>query len=140
MAELRRCARVACNLNEFRDSLGASWPFLGDPERTVQQDLGIEEFTDPHNPMIPHTFVLEPELRIFRIYNGYWYWGRPTMHELHVDLRGSAPEGSSGLRFGRPRASRGVGSGGSTDVLVDTLDPPIRFTEGGTVGIKRGGL
>jgi hypothetical protein len=24
--------------------------------------------------------------------------------------------------------------------LVDTLDPPIRFTEGGTVGIKRGGL
>ena len=37
--------------------------------------------------MIPHTFVLEPELRIFSIYNGYWYWGRPTMHELHVDLR-----------------------------------------------------
>ena len=46
------------NLNEFRDSLGALWPFLGDPERTVQRDLDIEEFTDPHNPMIPHTFVL----------------------------------------------------------------------------------
>ena len=41
------------NLNEFRDSLGAPWPFLGDPERTVQRDLDIEEFTDPHNPMIP---------------------------------------------------------------------------------------
>jgi peroxiredoxin len=75
------------NLNEFRNSLGAQWPFLGDPERTVQRDLDIEEFTDPHNPMIPHTFVLEPGLRIFSIYVGYWYWGRPTMDELHVDLR-----------------------------------------------------
>jgi peroxiredoxin len=67
------------NLNEFRDALGAPWPFLGDPERTVQQDLDIEEFTDPHNPMIPHTLVLEPGLGIFSIYNGYWYWGRPTI-------------------------------------------------------------
>ncbi len=24
------------------------------------------------NPMIPHTFALEPGLRIFSIYNGYW--------------------------------------------------------------------
>jgi peroxiredoxin len=75
------------NLNEFRDSLGALWPFLGDPDRTVQQDLDIEEFTDPHNPMIPHTFVLEPGLQIFRIYNGYWYWGRPSIEDLRRDLR-----------------------------------------------------
>jgi hypothetical protein len=81
------CTDNPLNLNEFRDSLGAPWPFLGDPARTVQHDLDIEEFTDPHNPMIPHTFVLEPGLRIFSIYNGYWYWGRPTMPELHVDLR-----------------------------------------------------
>jgi peroxiredoxin len=60
------------NLNEFRDSLGAPWPFLGDPDRTVQHDVDIEEFTDPHNPMIPHVFVLEPGLRIFSIYNDYW--------------------------------------------------------------------
>src|SRR5580692_4104833 len=39
------------NLNEFRDALGATWPFLGDPDRRVQRDLAIEEFTDPHNPM-----------------------------------------------------------------------------------------
>ena len=38
--------------------------------------------------MIPHTFVLEPGLKIFKIYNGYWYWGRLIMAELHVDLRG----------------------------------------------------
>ena len=34
------CTDNPLNLNEFRDSVGALWPFLGDPERTVQQDLG----------------------------------------------------------------------------------------------------
>ena len=44
---------------EFRASVGAQWPFLSDPERTVQRDLDIAEYTDPeHNPMIPHTLVL----------------------------------------------------------------------------------
>jgi hypothetical protein len=37
--------------------------------------------------MIPHTFVLEPGLKIYKIYNGYWYWGRPSTAELHQDLR-----------------------------------------------------
>jgi hypothetical protein len=31
--------------------------------------------------------VLEPGLKIFKIYNGYWYWGRPSTTELHADLR-----------------------------------------------------
>ena len=60
--------------NEFRDALGAQWPFLTDPGRKIQKDLEIQEYTDSHNdPMIPYTFVLEPGLKIFRIYNGYWY-------------------------------------------------------------------
>jgi len=75
-------------LMEFRNSVGAQWAFLGDPERKVQQDLDIKEYTDPkHNPMIPHVLILEPELKIFRIYNGYWYTGRPSIHELIQDLR-----------------------------------------------------
>src|SRR5260370_23242938 len=38
---------------EFRASVGAQWPFLSDPERTVQKDLDIREYTDPENdPMI----------------------------------------------------------------------------------------
>ena len=75
-------------LNELRLGLGADWIFLYDSERVIQQDLDIQEYTDPHhNPMIPYTFVLEPGLKIFKIYNGYWYWGRPTTHELHLDLR-----------------------------------------------------
>lgn len=37
--------------------------------------------------MIPHTFVLEPGLRIFKLYDGYWFWGRPSPWELWIDLR-----------------------------------------------------
>jgi hypothetical protein len=47
--------------------------------------LNIAEHTDPnHNPMIPHTIVLEPSLVIYRIYNGLLVL-RPA------DRRGAAP-------------------------------------------------
>ena len=70
-------------IQEFRASVGAQWPFLSDPARTIQQDLDIQEYTDPdHNPMIPHTLVLKPGLVIHSIYNGYWFWGRPSFSEL----------------------------------------------------------
>ena len=75
-------------LQEFRASVGAAWPFLSDPGRIVQQDLGIQEYKDPdHNPMIPHTFVLKPGLIIHSVYNGYWFWGRPSVTDLWQDLR-----------------------------------------------------
>jgi peroxiredoxin len=74
--------------NESRAGVGAHWPFLSDPGRKVQKDLDIAEYTDPfHNPMIPHTLVLEPGLMIHKIYNGYWFFGRPTPDELILDLR-----------------------------------------------------
>lgn len=75
-------------LLKWRTELGASWPFLSDVERRIQQDLEIQEYTDPtHDPMIPYTIVLGPGLRIHTLYNGYWFWGRPTNDELHSDLR-----------------------------------------------------
>jgi peroxiredoxin len=74
--------------NEFRSGVDAHWPFLSDAGRKVQKDLDIAEYTDPtHNPMIPHTIVLEPGLIVFKIYNGYWFFGRPTVEELRQDLR-----------------------------------------------------
>jgi peroxiredoxin len=74
--------------NEFRSGVGAHWPFLSDVGRKVQKDLDIAEYTDPvHNPMIPHTIVLEPNLVIYKIYMGYWFFGRPTVEELRQDLR-----------------------------------------------------
>jgi peroxiredoxin len=74
--------------NEYRSGVGAHWPFLSDAGRKVQKDLDIAEYTDPvNNPMIPHTLVLEPGLVVFKIYNGYWFLGRPTLEELRQDLR-----------------------------------------------------
>jgi peroxiredoxin len=74
--------------SEYRTGVGAHWPFLSDPRRVVQKDLDIAEYTDAtHNPMIPHTLVLEPGLVVHKIYNGYWFFGRPTLEELRQDLR-----------------------------------------------------
>jgi peroxiredoxin len=72
----------------YRSGVAAEWPFLSDPDRIVQRDLNIQEYTDPvHNQMVPHTVVCEPGLIIYKIYNGYWYFGRPTVEELRHDLR-----------------------------------------------------
>jgi peroxiredoxin len=80
-------------LQEFRASVGAQWTFMADPGRTVQQDLDIQEYTDPeHNPMIPHTLVLKPGLIVHSVYNGYWFWGRPSFAELWRDLREATKE------------------------------------------------
>src|ERR1041384_3467200 len=71
--------------NEFRSGVGAHWTFLSDPGRKLQKDLDIAAYTDPHhNPMIPHTLVLEPGLRVYKIYNGYWFFGRPTEEPVSV--------------------------------------------------------
>jgi peroxiredoxin len=74
--------------SEFRSGVGAHWPFLSDAGRKIQKDLDIVEYTDPtHDPMIPHTIVLEPGLVVYKIYMGYWFFGRPTIEELRQDLR-----------------------------------------------------
>jgi peroxiredoxin len=77
--------------NEYRTGVGAHWTFLSDAGRKVQKDLEIAEYTDPtHDPMVPHTIVLEPGLIIFKIYLGYWYFGRPILEELRQDLRAAS--------------------------------------------------
>ena len=79
--------------NEFRGSVGAQWTFLSDAGRHVQKDLDIKEYTDPHHdPMIPHTLVLRPGLVIHSVYNGYWFWGRPSFEDLRRDLREATRE------------------------------------------------
>ena len=64
-------------LQEFRASVGGQWPFLSDPE---------------HNAMIPHTLMLKPGLIIHSVYNGYWFWGRPSFYDLWRDLRTATAE------------------------------------------------
>ena len=72
-----------------RKELGARFPFLCDHQRRVIADLDIVDTTDANHPRIaiPYTFVLDPERLIFKIYNGWWYLGRPTVEELRMDLR-----------------------------------------------------
>jgi peroxiredoxin len=89
--------------NEFRASVGAQWPFLSDPGRKVQKDLDIQEYTDPHHdPMIPHTLVLKPGLVIHSVYNGYWFWGRPSFADIWGDLRDVTREIRSDWDLGAP--------------------------------------
>ena len=47
-------------LQEFRASVGAQWPFLSDPGRTVQKDLDIQEYTDPDNDPLTYQVVNGP--------------------------------------------------------------------------------
>ncbi len=42
--------------------------------------------------MIPHTLVLKPGLIVHSIYNGYWFWGRPSIVDLWRDLRAVTSE------------------------------------------------
>jgi len=80
-------------LQEFRASVGAQWTFLSAPGRIVQKDLDIADYADTeNNPMIPHTLVLRPGLVIHSIYNGYWFWGRPSFYDLRHDLRAATRE------------------------------------------------
>jgi peroxiredoxin len=75
--------------HEVRDGLGATFPFLSDHEKKVITELDIVDATDPyHSPVaIPYTFVLDRDRTIYKIYNGWWYVGRPTAEELRMDLR-----------------------------------------------------
>ncbi|HWF15559.1 MAG TPA: hypothetical protein VG244_05205 [Acidimicrobiales bacterium] len=73
---------------EFRDSVGAGWTFLSDAGRRVQKDLDIQEYTDPvprsDDPLHARA---EAGLVIHTVYNGYWFWGRPSGEDLRRDLR-----------------------------------------------------
>ena len=113
---------------EFRASVGAQWTFLSDAGRKLQKDLDIQEYTDPHHdPMVPHTLVLKPGLVIHSLYNGYWFWGRPSIDELWRDLRQATREirpdwdlSASGLREAWDTGDR------SRFYPDEDLDPSLR--------------
>jgi peroxiredoxin len=73
----------------LRAGLGASFAFLSDHERRAIQELEIVDETDGKHPRIaiPYTFSLAADLTIHKVYNGWWYLGRPTAEEIRGDLR-----------------------------------------------------
>lgn len=75
--------------NETRDALGADWPFLMDTDRRLLHELEMADTTDNiHGEIyIPYTFMLDHDRTIYKIYNGWWYLGRPTPEEIRMALR-----------------------------------------------------
>jgi peroxiredoxin/cold shock CspA family protein len=73
----------------FRAGLGAEWPFLSDEKREVIERIGILDETEGEYAYVsqPYTFVLRPNLTIYKIYEGWFFVGRPTLEELRQDLR-----------------------------------------------------
>jgi cold shock CspA family protein/peroxiredoxin len=73
----------------FRAGLRAQWTFLSDEQRTVIKQINILDETEGEYAYRaqPYTFVLRPDLRIYKIYNGWYFVGRPTNEELRHDLR-----------------------------------------------------
>ena len=94
--------------------------------------------------MIPHTIVLQPGLVVHSIYNGYWFWGRPSFADLWRDLRAAMSESrpdwdlsTPGLReawdakdYTKFHGWDRRAAGGATSVSVPALDPrsPARAT------------
>lgn len=75
--------------DDMREALGAEWPFLCDTDRKLLNELEMVDSTDYlHGDIyIPYTFVVDGDRLIHKIYNGWWYLGRPTVEELRQDLR-----------------------------------------------------
>jgi cold shock CspA family protein/peroxiredoxin len=73
----------------FRVGLGANWPFLSDGRREVIKRINILDETEGEYAYTaqPYTFVLQSDLTIHRIYDGWFFVGRPTLEELRHDLR-----------------------------------------------------
>ena len=79
---------IATN-REVRDALGATWTFLSDTSHDLLHRLEMVDTTDPQHGEIylPYSFVLDHDRTIYKVYNGWWYLGRPTVEELRMDLR-----------------------------------------------------
>jgi peroxiredoxin len=74
---------------EAREALAANWPFLRDTDKEILYDLGMVDTTDKEHGdiYIPYTFILDRDRTIYKIYNGWWYVGRPTAEDIRQDWR-----------------------------------------------------
>src|SRR5260370_11414920 len=73
----------------FRAGRGAQWSFVSDERRAIIKQINILDETEGEYAYRaqPYTFILQPDLRIYKIYNGWYFVGRPTNEELRHDLR-----------------------------------------------------
>lgn len=85
----------------FKAGLGAPFHFLCDEDLTLTDALGIRETTDKlHGPLpVPFTFALLPDMTIHRIFNGWYFVGRPTPEELRQTIRQMVDRSAPDLDF-----------------------------------------
>ena len=86
--------------------------------------------------MIPHTLVLKPGLVIHSVYNGYWFWGRPSFYDLWHDLRAATTDDHPpGLGPEHPGTPRGLGRGRLLE--VPRLGPAGPAVDADLVHVRR---
>jgi len=76
----------------LRTGLNAGFQILSDQEHLYMDALGLAEGGSRHENHLPCDFVLYPDLTIYKIYNGYWFWGRATLDDLRQDFRAISRE------------------------------------------------
>ena len=55
--------------------------------------------------------MLKPGLVIHSVYNGYWFWGRPSFYDLWHDLRAATSEIRPDWDLSTPGLRRSLGRG-----------------------------
>ncbi len=80
----------------FRAGLGAEWSFIADTDRKLIKQLDILDETEGEYAYqaLPYTYVLRPDLTVHKVYEGWYFVGRPTLEELRQDLRAIMSEQS----------------------------------------------
>ncbi len=60
-----------------------------DPDRRLLYELQMVDTTDPdHGEVyVPYSFSLDRDLIIHKIYNGWYFIGRPTVEDIRQDWR-----------------------------------------------------
>ncbi len=97
-------------INEFRDSVGAQFLFLSDPERTVRNDLDIVEYTDPSTTRWSRTRSCSPRASDLRDLQRLLVLGAPDGRRAAPRPARSHAQPAPRLRSGRTRVARGLGS------------------------------
>ena len=71
----------------LRIGIGANFAILSDADRVAQKEMGLHETTSRNNVELPRDYILYPDLTIYKVYNGYYFWGRATNEDLRQDFR-----------------------------------------------------
>mmetsp|Transcript_27276 Transcript_27276/g.48205 ORF Transcript_27276/g.48205 Transcript_27276/m.48205 type:complete len:207 (+) Transcript_27276:97-717(+) len=108
----------------FRAGLNANFTFLSDSKRDLIKSLNILDETEGEYayPARPYTFVLSPDLKVFRAYDGWFFVGRPTLDDLRRDLR-QVFENLSNYRYSTYKTLEVAGLRIPQQTWGDTSDP-----------------